>query len=77
MNCLSCVIVTDATGLIIETSYFVHKFMVPTRTGKHGKMRKLFPVMEKSGNLTQNTGKMREFDPKYWKNEEILPSFYF
>ena len=41
--------------------------MVPTWTGKPGKMRKLFPVREKSGNFkqtkkksgnfTQNTGK--------------------
>ena len=46
--------------------------MVPTRTGKPGKMRKLFPVREKSGNFEQ-TGKVREFYPKYWKNEGNLP----
>ena len=40
--------------------------MVPTRTGKPGKIRKLFPVREKSGNFeqtegdfTQNTEKVR------------------
>ena len=47
----------------------------PTWTGKTrkpGKMRKLFPVREKSGNFEQ-TGKVREFYPKYWKNERILP----
>ena len=46
--------------------------MVPTRTGK---LRKLFPVREMSGNFEQ-TGKLREFHSKYWKNEEILASFY-
>ena len=53
--------------------------MVPTWTGKTrkpGKMGKLFPVREKSGNFEQ-TGKVREFYPKYWKSEEILASFYF
>ena len=50
--------------------------MVPTRTGKPGKMRKLFPIEEKSGNFEQ-TGKVREFYLKYWKNEEILASFSF
>ena len=50
--------------------------MVPTGTGKPGKMRKLFPGREKSGNFTQNNGKMREFYPKYWKSEENLVSFY-
>ena len=45
-----------------------------------------FPVREKSGNFEQ-TGKvrevypkywkMREFYSKYWKNEDILASFYF
>ena len=48
---------------------------VPTWTGKPGKVRKLFPVKEKSGNFEQ-TGKVREFCPKCWKNEEILASFY-
>ena len=33
--------------------------------------------LEKSGNFTQNTGKIREFYPKYWKSEEILAGFYF
>ena len=46
--------------------------MVPRRTGKPGKMTKLFPVREKSGNFEQ-TGKVREFYPKYWENEGILP----
>ena len=48
----------------------VHIFRVPTRTGKPGKMGRHFPVREKSGNfeqtgkvrkITQNTGKLREF----------------
>ena len=42
------------------------------RTGKPGKMRKLF----QSGNFEQ-TGEVRKFHPKYWKNEEIVTSFYF
>ena len=29
--------------------------------------------LEKSGNFVQNTGKMREFYPKYWKSDGILP----
>ena len=31
--------------------------------------------LEKSENFTENTGKMREFYPQYWKSEEILASF--
>ena len=60
--------------------YYAHKrlhlkslTMVPTWTGKMGK---LFPVREKSGHFEQ-TGKVREFHPKYWKSEGILASFYF
>ena len=34
--------------------------MVRTRTGKPGEMREYFPVEEKSGNFTQNTGKIRK-----------------
>ena len=50
-------------------------YRVPTRTGKPGKMGRHFPVREKSGNfeqtgkvreksgkITQNTGKLREFE---------------
>ena len=53
--------------------------MVPTwtgKTGKPGKMRKLFPVREKLGNFEQ-TGKVREFYSKYWKKEVNLASLYF
>ena len=35
-------------------------------------MEKLFPFKEKSGNFEQ-TGKVREFSPKYWENEGIFP----
>ena len=28
-------------------------------------------IEKKSGNFTQNTGKMRTFYPKYWKSEGI------
>ena len=57
---------------------FDHNRRVPTRTGKPGKPGKMgrhFPVREKSGNfeqtgkvreksgkITQNTGKLREFE---------------
>ena len=43
-------------------------YMVPTRTGKMGQH---FPVREKSGNFAK-TGKVREFYPKYWKNQKKL-----
>ena len=41
--------------------------MVPTWTGKPGKMSEHFPVREKSGNFAK-TGKVREFYLKYWEN---------
>ena len=34
-------------------------------------MEEHFPLREKSRNF-DHTGKVREFYPKYWKNEEIL-----
>ena len=48
--------------------------MVPTGTGKQakpGKIRRHFPVREKSGNFVK-TGKVREFYSKYWKNQKKL-----
>ena len=48
--------------------------MVPTGTGKTGKMGKNFPVGEKSGNFTK-TGKVRKDHgilPKILKNQEKL-----
>ena len=39
------------------------------------RMGKLFPVREKLGNF-EETGKVRKFYQKYWKNEGILPSVY-
>ena len=33
--------------------------------------------LEESGNFMQNTGKMRTFYSKYWKNEGIWANFYF
>ena len=48
---------------------------VPTRTGKPGKMRRHFPVREKSGNFEQ-TGKVRENHTKYWKTEGISEKNY-
>ena len=41
-----------------------------------GKSEGFFNRLEKSGNFTQNTGKIREIYAKYWKSEEILASFY-
>ena len=40
--------------------------MVPTRTKKPGKTGEHFAVREKSRNFAK-TGKVREFDQKYWK----------
>ena len=48
--------------------------MVPTGTGKPGKMGKHFPVREKSGNYVK-TGKVREFYSKYWKNQKMSGKF--
>ena len=61
--------------------HLCYMIRVPTRTGKPGKPGKMgrhFPVREKSGNfeqtgkvreksgkITQNTGKLREFDKYY------------
>ena len=49
-------------GRIFTSAWFPHGLE---------KMENLFPVREKSGNF-EKTGKVREFYPKYWKNEEIL-----
>ena len=58
--------------------------MVPTWTGKPGKWENFFQLgksqgllnrLEKSGNITQNTGKVIEIYPKYWKREGILAIF--
>ena len=48
--------------------------MVPTGAGtqgKPGKIRRHFPVREKSLNFVK-TGKVREFYSKYWKNHKKL-----
>ena len=44
---------------------------VPTRTGQPGKMRRHFPVREKSWNFKQN-GKVGEDQTKYWKTQGNL-----
>ena len=49
-------------------------FMVPTLTGKS---QGILNRLGKSGNFTQNTGKMNKFYLKYWKNEDILASVDF
>ena len=41
------------------------------KPGKPGKMGEHFPVREKSGNFAE-TGKVREFHPKYWKIKKII-----
>ena len=48
---------------------------VPTQTGKPGKMRRHFPVREKSGNFEQ-TGKVRENQKKYWKIQGISDKYF-
>ena len=45
--------------------------MIPTRTGKPGKMGEHFPVREKSGDFAK-TANVREFYPKYWKIRKKL-----
>ena len=45
--------------------------IVPTRTGKPGKMGEHFPVREKSV-IFAKTGNIREFYPKYWKDQKNL-----
>ena len=63
---------------VVDMDVFPNQIRVPTRTGKPGKPGKMgrhFPVREKSGNfeqtgkvreksgkITQNTGKLREFE---------------
>ena len=47
---------------------------VPTRTGKLGKMGRHFPVREKSGNFEQ-TGKVREKSGKITQNTGKLKEF--
>ena len=42
-----------------------------------GNVREFWTDWESQGFLPQNTGKMREFYPKYWKSKEILVRFYF
>ena len=42
-----------------------------------GKSQRILNRLEKSRNFTQNTGKVREIYPKYWKSEGIGVSFYF
>ena len=45
--------------------------MVPSGTGKPGKMGRHFLVREKSGNFVK-TGKVREFSSKYCKKQKKL-----
>ena len=46
--------------------------MVPTLTGKPGKMESIFQL----GNF-EHTGKVREFYTKYWKSQRISDNSYF
>ena len=48
-----------------------YNHVVPSRTGKPGKMEEHFPVRENSGNFAK-TGKVRQFYPEYWKNQKKL-----
>ena len=53
---------------------------VPTRTGKPGKIREVFPVREKSGNFkifSESQGKVREFCISQGKlDQKIKKGFY-
>ena len=51
--------------------------MVPTSTGKPGKMAKHFPIREKSGNFTQNTGKMKGILPQKLEKLGNFSQFLF
>ena len=50
------------------TRFVIH--MVPTRTGKTGNLEKWERIFQ-SGNFIK-TGKVREFYPKYWKNQKKI-----
>ena len=50
--------------------------MIPTPTGKPGKIGEHFPVREKSRNFAK-MGKVREFDQKYWKNQKKIILEFF
>ena len=51
----------------VQFYHFYKHSVVPTRTGKPGKIGEHFPVRKKSRNFAK-TGKVREFYTKYWKN---------
>ena len=83
---INSVIGSVQVNLCLTSSAQGRVYMAPTWTGKPRKLENFFQSgksqgilnrLEKSGNFTQNTGKMREFYPKYWKIGEILASFYF
>ena len=54
------------------------KYLVMEKSGnfKCTEKSRILNALEKSGNFTQNTGKMNDFYTKYWKSYEILGYFY-
>ena len=50
--------------ICLDPDLLIVFYRVPTRTGKPGKLREVFPVGEKSGNfkmLPESQGKIRDF----------------
>ena len=64
--------ITQRNYLSIDNVLFPHR----TENGKIFSSQGIFNRLDKLGNFNQNTGKMREFDSKYWKNEGILAKFF-
>ena len=58
-------------GINLNKLQAISQIHGPTRTRKPGRTGEHFPVREKSGNFVQ-TGKVREFYPKYWKSLKKL-----
>ena len=70
-----CEYATFFRGNFLSASYMQKLlYRVPTRTGKPGKMGRHFPVREKSGNFEQ-TGKVREKSGKITQNIGKLREF--
>ena len=64
---------TKRRALTLEALLYCHR--VPTRTGKSGKMERLFSVKEQSGKFEQ-TGKVKEKHTESWKSQRISDKYY-
>ena len=56
----------------LSVSVIWFAIMVPASTVEPGKCIPIFQSREKSGDF-EHIGKVREFYPKYWKSDGILP----